>query len=459
MAGLDMSLRALIAQANDILELATGLLRTGRKYRADFHLLRNLPKHVRAYNLLVMRSEKVFRKVRGERLEPEVRSLLLSLLEEFPDTPEVIRAKALALALDNIVGHRLSRSFRNQRLELAPGDAVPISQPRLKEIFGEDLSPHPKSSAELPDRIPHLGLLSEDLGDFRIILDSRAADQSSPLLDLQNQILATGVPNGSEEEFRLHVYGDSDLDRFFRYGPKDSASQRELLIRLLRRAAEEGASILVFPELCADGDCIAALTEAFHGAPASLRLLVAGSHHIQTSEEMRNECVALLRGYNRPLTHSKFAPYVLRESKQEPEAGKEGPQRLEVREGLSPSRRALTLFLTDDWSFTLLVCKDLLDPDVDRLLKSLGTSLLFVPALTDTIGQFKTYTAALAHANQAIVVVANNPIFSSKGKRVHSIFSVPRRSKKNQKVARARARVPPGVWCYRLSDASLTWLD
>jgi predicted amidohydrolase len=442
-----MSLHALITQAHDILGLATKLLHTGRKHRADFSLLRNRPENVFAYNSLVMRSEEIFRSVRGERLEPEVRSRLLLLLEEFQRTPEVIRAKALALALDNAVGHRLARSFRNQRLELSSGDAVPICQPRLKEIFGQDLSAQPKSSAELPDRIPHLGLLPEDLADFQIVLDSRPADQSCLLLDLQNQILATGVPNRSEEEFLLEIYGDSDLARFFRYGPKDSASQRERLVRLLRRAAEEGASILVFPELCADGDCIAALTQAFHEAPATLRLLVAGSHHIKNAEELRNECVALVRGYHRPLTHSKFAPYVL----------KQGPGQPEAREGLSPHRRTLTLFLTDDWSFTLLVCKDLLDPDVDRLLKSLGTSLLFVPALTAKISQFKTYTAALAHANQAIVVVANNPIFSE-GDPIHSIFSVPRQSDDNQRVDSTHDHAPPGVCCYRLSDASLSWI-
>ncbi len=440
-----MSLQEIIAQAQDLLDLATGLLRTGRRYRADFHRVRNLPENVYVYNLLVMRSEEVFRSLRGERLEAEVRSRLLALLEELPGAPEEIRAKALALALDNAVGHRLARSFRNQRLELAPGDAVPISQPRLKEIFGGDLSPHPKNSAELPDRIPHLGLLPEDLGDFQIVLDSRPADQSCPLLDLQNQVLAAGVPNGSEEEFLLESYGESGLSVLFHYGPKDSQSQRERLVGLLRRAAEEGASILVFPELCADGDCISALTEAFHEAPGTLRLLVAGSHHVKTSGELQNECVALLRGYNRPLTHSKFAAYVLRQ----------GPGRPEAREGLFSWRRTLTLFLTDDWSFTLLVCKDLLDPDVDRLLKSLGISLLFVPALTPKISQFKTYTAALAHANQAIVVVANNPIFS-KGDRIHSIFSVPRQSD-YQAVASDHA--PPGVWCYRLADASLVWID
>ncbi|HSN88787.1 MAG TPA: hypothetical protein VL025_18630, partial [Thermoanaerobaculia bacterium] len=337
-------------------------------------------------------------------------------------------------------------SFRKRCIDLSAGDAVPISQPPLKKLFGDDLSSHPQSRSESPDRIPHLGLLPEDLAGFEVRLDARAADQSCPLIDLEHQVLATGIPNRSEDEFHRERLGEDGLDLLFHYGPRNSDVQRERLVRMLVRAAEEGATVLVLPELCADEECLSALTEAFQAARPSLRLLVAGSRHVRDSGGLRNECVALLRGYRHPLTHSKFASYVLRRQGQPA-----------LREGLLPARRLLTLFVCDDWSFTFLICKDFLDPDVDHLLRQLGVSLLFVPALTPRTGEFAAFSTALAYANQALVVVANNPIFPT-GDPVHSIFSFPRRSRA-QRVAGSRECPPPGVCLYRLMEDSMSWVD
>lgn len=414
--------------------------------RARYHRERNLPDNVQLYYGLVQQSQEIFEGVRGERIDPATRERLLALAGELPVAPDGIRAHALAVGLDLAAGQRLARSFRNRCLDLSAGDAVPVSRPPLKRLFGDDLSSHPQSRSESPDRIPHLALLPEDLAGFQIRLDARAADQSCPLIDLEHQVLATGIPNRSEDEFHRERLGQDGLNLLFHYGPRDSDLQRERLVRMLVQAAEKGATVLVLPELCTDDECLSALTEAFQTAPASLRLLVAGSRHIQDSEGLRNECVALLRGYPRPLRHSKFASYVLRKKGQPP-----------LREGLLPARRLLTLFLCDDWSFTFLICKDFLDSDVEHLLRQLGVSLLFVPALTPRTGEFAAFSTALAYANQALVVIANNPIFPG-GDTVHSIFSFPRRSR-GQRVAGSGECPPPGVCLYRVTEDSMGWVS
>jgi predicted amidohydrolase len=442
-----MHLEACIENATDLLGLATELLCLGRRQRAAYDRARNSPANVYVFNALVLRAERLFRRVRGEGLAPEIRQALIQLVQELPAAPEVIRAYALAVGLDLAVGKRLALGFRNRETVLSPNDAIPICRPPLKEIFGSGLSPHPHHSSDAPDRIRHLALVPQDLGATRLTLDARDADQSCPLIDLQHQVLATGVPNRSEDEFRMEVHEENGASFLFLYAPRDAERQRDRLLRILRRAVAEGATVLVLPELCADAESLAAMVEELRGSPGALRLLVAGSHHVRDpGGVLRNECVAVLRGSRRLLRHRKFSPYVLRDRKKG-----------EIREGIASGPRSLTVFLSDHWSFTLLVCKDLLDPSVRHLLEDLGVSLVLVPALTPKTGQFQTYTAALAHTNQAVVVVANNPIFQQ-GEPVHSIFSVPRQ-KDYQKVVDTSSGSPPGLCCYRLSDGTTTWID
>jgi predicted amidohydrolase len=441
-----MRLKTRIENATDLLELATELLRFGRAERAAYDRIRNRPANVHLFNALVIRAERLFQQVGGERLTSGIRRALIQLLQELP-APEVIQAFALAVGLDLAVGKRLALGFRNREILLSPHDAIPVSRPPLKEIFGADLSPHPHHSSEAPDRIRHLALVPEDLGAMRLVLDTRDADQSCPLIDLQHQVLATGVPNRSEDEFQMEIQEENGACFLFLYAPADSGRQRDRLLCIVRRAAAAGVTVLVLPELCTDAETLGAVVEELRKSPGTLRLLVIGSHHVrEPGGALRNECVAVLQGSPRLLRHRKFSPYVLRDR-----------EKGDVREGIASGPRSLTVFLSDHWSFTLLVCKDLLDPSVRHLLEDLGVSLVLVPALTPKTAQFQTYTAALAHTNQALVVVANNPIFQQ-GDPVHSIFSVPRQ-RGYQKVVDTSQSSPPGLCCYRLSDGSTTWFD
>ena len=436
-----------IENATDLLELATELLRVGRKKRAAYYRSRNTPGNVYIFNAMVLRAERLFQQVRGERLALDIRKALIELVQEFSAAPEVIRAFALAIGLDLAAGKRLALAFRNRETSLSPNDAIPVSRPPLKEIFGSDLSPHPHHSSDAPDRIHHLTLVPQNLGATQLVLDALNADQSCPLISFQHQVLATGVPNRSEDEFQMEVHEENGTSFLVLYAPSDAERQRDLLLGILRRAAAEGVTILVLPELCIDAETLEVVVEEFRRSPGSLNLLVIGSHHVrEPGGALRNECVAVLRGSRRLLRHRKFSPYIWRDR-----------EKGEIREGIAAGPRSLTIFLSDHWSFTLLVCKDLLDPKVRHLLEDAGVSLVLVPALTPKIGQFETYTAALAHANQAIVVVANSPIFRH-GEPVHSIFSVPR-LRDYQKVVDTAHGSPPGLCCYRLSDGFASWVD
>ena len=443
------TLRSILENAGDLLSLATDLLRYCRSERETYERIKD---EIRLSNLAEVftgRAAEVFWQVRGERIPPALRQRLVALTfsDEFCSLAPVLRARSLALGLDHAMGHRLTAAFRNRgQVLIAANDPVPVCRPPWKGIFSRriEISPDPQNSSPEPDRLPHLCLAPESLGPLQVAIDCLEIDQLGPLLDEESQVVATGLPNQSLSEFRSGRSAADTGKAFFPFAPGNGRVQRDRLLSIFHQARLAGVAVLVFPELCMDEECSKALVEEFHRAPGSLRLLVLGSHHTCAEGEPRNESLAVVRGSPRLLRHWKYRPFL--------------DTRQKIPEGIESSPRKLTVFLSEAWSFTLLICKDLLDTETRSLVEKLGVTLVLVPALTPKTSQFEEYAGSLAQSNQALVVVANNPIFPQR-RRVHSIFAVPRQTATKKVLAIRRGNRIPGLCCYRLGNGRGWWVD
>jgi hypothetical protein len=110
------------------------------------------------------------------------------------------------------------------------------------------------------------------------------------------------------------------------------------------------------------------------------------------------------------LRHVKFAPYELKDDAPDDGALDDAPPVALRPEHLEPLAPAITLMMSGDWSWTVLVCKDVLSADVARLLEDLRARLVLVPAMSGKTEIFEQRCRELAVNAQAVAVVANTPM-------------------------------------------------
>lgn len=445
-------LAGVVLASKDPLELATGLLRLGRDRADEFTGLMREARNIAARDRLVrITAETLAARLRAEGLSIELRKKLLELLGADPDVPEVVRARALALALDQAARSEIRNAFRDvDEVHLKPGDPVPTSQP-YHDLLGSSTSAHPGSMDDTPDRISSLCLAPERVrGTPHFVLDGRLRDILAPLSDPEHQTLAAGVPNRTYDEFEGQDWEESGVHFFFPFRPRNPENQGRRLAGLLALGRDAGATILVLPELCSDEIGARALIEEFQTKPGSLRLLVAGSYHAgaRTDPQRDNVCLAAVRGLAEPLQHRKFSRFFFRRRK--------GGEESEYHEGLLPTAEEVRIYMGDSWTFTFLICKDFLTMKVRHALMEMGVSLFLLPMLSPKTAEFEEFAGALAMANQGVVVAANNPIFPD-GSRTHAVFSLP--------TGDSPTRVHPpfgsgiGLTWLRASPREEGWLD
>jgi hypothetical protein len=162
------------------------------------------------------------------------------------------------------------------------------------------------------------------------------------------------------------------------------------------------AEVAVLPELCLPSpDALeAALKSEASRCPP---LVVAGSAHARVSERGAVLCVNESRAYidgERVLTHRKIRPLETRQI---------ANQRFDalVREDLSAGPRRITLLSGERTRLSVVICADLNDSAVPRVLEECGVNLLLVPSLTYKTGAFNGAVCQLASKCQALCVVAN----------------------------------------------------
>jgi hypothetical protein len=187
--------------------------------------------------------------------------------------------------------------------------------------------------------------------------------------------------------------------RFFGVRPRYAGRQQRIILRLLDQAATAGVRILVLPELCLDQEVLTAVKTWFAQPGHGISLLVCGSVHVEREGSRRNISTTLMPG-GREIEHFKFNPFYL------PLLQEDGTL-VHYREDIATTPARIRVSMCAEWSFTTLICKDFLEPEVDRILEALGVRLVLIPACSGKTSTFENLAATLAARNQAVVVIGN----------------------------------------------------
>lgn len=362
-----------------------------------------------------------------------------------PEQAAVLAARAAADALDRSHGRRFAGVFRGRGVtEIAPGDPIPVCRPPLKELFRSELSTNPARLGEHLLELQWLRLLPRLERAHQVRLSFESEDV---LADLSPRTLvAVAIPCDGLSELRFDRTTGTAQPRFYHVRPARSEEQRERILRLLDQADQAGTRILVLPELCVDQDIAAAIDAWFDHPDRSLSILVCGSMHVERDGHKRNVSVILMPG-GRRIEHFKFNPFYV-------PLPTDGGGLAEHREDIVTHPSTVTVAMCGDWSFTVLICKDFLEPSVDRLLELLGVRLVLVPACSPKTDIFEPIAGILAARNQAVVLIGN---LTDPGSDDPASAIVTRPTKKNriQRITREEIN-PPCLLFFQLARSQRT---
>lgn len=326
------------------------------------------------------------------------------------DEDFVLRARDAATALDNRRGAHFFAWFAGQRLLRRADDPLPVPP---AEVATEELGvtsglPPPPDGLSVPTRLgvpldgtKHLRLCPRDLGKLWIELDARRHGVVDAHFALPDAVWAAVIPSCDVLEDLTY----DEIDRpntppgFYQVRPKDERTEnyRARLKAGLAIAAAAGASMVVLPELCTDAGLEADIVAWFAATPA-VKVVIAGSRHLEQHEPRRNRARVLLRGL-RPddhLFHDKFSNFSIKL------AGVLREERIE-----RPNK--VTIIAGRRWSFSPLICKDFMEPEPRHILEKLRVSVVLVPSMSPKTDLYVTSASAVAQHAQALVFVANAP--------------------------------------------------
>lgn len=310
----------------------------------------------------------------------------------------VVAARCWAIALDEVCGGRFHHcvASRGERLQLAPGDPVPISQRNLRKWFPDStLSSHPDSLDQALDELPRLRLAPSDFRELEVEL--RFADEN--LLDLLGERLHLGiaVPNAASEDFGFEEYEDCGRYLFHCTGPVLPQRQLRLILGLLALAEAQDLDAVVLPELCVTQQMVTALQDWMDAPGRRLSMVVAGSYHAEIPAGERRNRVEVLFPRAAPATHDKFADFHYVKKKN-------GPK---YHENIVRHPARLTLHLTPRLCYAVLICKDLFSQTAMALLTKLQARLVLAPSFGEKTDPYGLSIAQVVQHAQAAVAIAN----------------------------------------------------
>lgn len=394
------ALRQGLRASRHVVQIARLLLRYCRTHESEILAADNDSLNITLSNEVYDDASDLFEGI-GEIPSREAKERIARLLVD-GDPPLYVRAHAMAQALD-MACHRFFPGFFRDlgTMRLEADDAYPLGYPDYRNSIGADrLISLPPSLPQRPDQMPHLRLgRPEDVSRFDIEFDFRAAAHLCTLGGPQALRVATCHPTVSLADL---VLPDPDPDgRFFGVTPRNSHRQSARVSKLLQKAAELGANVVVFPELTMDESAWRRLEEEFRagddGAPPIL--LVAGSRHLEDQGARRNLSVGWVKGFSGSFDAQKFWPYKYREGE------------TIVTEGIHREKRArVSILSTGSWACSIAICRDLLDQDRADLMVRLGINLLLVPAMSPKLGTFEGRISSHVAGTQGFAALANTPV-------------------------------------------------
>lgn len=393
-----------IRSSEDILSLATGLLRICRAHLAELIRCDTDLMCWRRRDGLRRACEELFERVDDEELDPaEVEELCALVEDAFGALPPCAVARTVAEALDEVLGFRFLPMFLNRTTALGEGDGIPTPHPDWR-----NLSPTPNSDPWALDgrldALPHLRLAGDWSRHVEVSLDGDwRIWHSLPQLDGGDK-LACAVPNASFEEFDWDVDTVEERPVFYNVRPAlGDDEQTARCLSLLELARQNGCRLVAFPELSVPARTVDAMRRWLERQQV-VELIVAGSRHKKSRDgRWHNEATLLLRGLPK-LTHRKFRAFSFIDTLTEPKKRVRRTEHLAVR---VPRVRA---WLSPNWTVTLLVCKDVVQEPLPALLADLRANLVLVPCLSFKMDAFRSAAGTIATRAQGITLVANAAI-------------------------------------------------
>ena len=378
-------------------------------------------------------------------MPPPARDRIAAALTNDLDVPPVLMAHALAELVDTYYGHLFADWFRARSpYQPAVGDPIPLDHPDLRTLT--DLAPTapPWRLANRLDETRRVRLAGAWATQFRVVFDYAAFDALDGIIG-DDTVIATVHPNRDLVELGLPAGRTASV---FPVRPVDPTAQHDRIDVLVREATDAGATVVVLPELCVTPD-LAGELETWVRRPGRLRLLVAGSYHVDDPDEpgrRSNRAVAWVRGHDLPLTQDKHSP----------------ADRPVIEDITPPGWPEIRVHVTaDGWHVVIAVCRDLLNPAAVHTLAEAGVNLVLAPSMTEAMVPFGGPVAQLVGAGQAIVAVANNPCRWSSDARTPSpsparaLFGHPGFAQQTRQVHTGDGE--PGVALLHLRSGRLRW--
>lgn len=418
-----------------MIEFVAELLRICRANAAEFERVRGQHRA----NLRIIKSE-AHRAVQAmlTPMQPAPAELqdLRNLFNLLPGLPQVVAARGIALGIDEATGDQFLGWFRGKRIQLRPNQPFPVVRAdpvRLRANVGGAISGNPASLGERADETPRLRLAPAHM-PYAVTLDCTLSTYEciSHLLPRDRPLrMATATLNSDITEFNFHV---SDAEEtFFNVAPT-APEQQQWLRDAVKAAGEQGAHLLVLPELAVTQGMIPGIQQALDEASDSLRLVVAGSFHDDQGTVRRNRACVLAPGREEPFFwHDKINPYVHRSN---------GRRYTEDLQGVDPT---IHVCVGESVSLSVVICKDLLQTDILRLLQDLFVRVVLVPSFSGEFDAFRSSVASLVTSNQTFVALANNP---AKCGQVAALFAAPRERYAVTEESRPPDCPLPGVCVY-----------
>jgi predicted amidohydrolase len=186
------------------------------------------------------------------------------------------------------------------------------------------------------------------------------------------------------------------------------------LTAVLERASNEGASLLVLPELRMPPQLLEATknflrnqhTDEEHG----LLMVVAGSWHVEMeSRGFVNRCVILNYRGAELWTHDKLRPYVITAENFRTNPDFFRPIGVEEGGGHEDIHRGAKLEFYDSviGRLAVAICVGFFSPDIEPLLKASHANLFLVPAMSPSTSDMEVVAKNLARSQSAVTLVAN----------------------------------------------------
>lgn len=307
----------------------------------------------------------------------------------------VVAARVAADALDRAHGRRFAGVFRGRGATLiSPGDPIPVCRPPLKDLFRDELAPPPRRLGPRLHELEWLRLLPFHGHQVRLSFESEDV-----LADLRPETrMGVAIPSDRLPALRFER-ADQPQPRFFDVQPRDAQAQRDAILALLDEADHAGVRVLLLPELSVNQDIVTAVEQWFARPGRSISILVCGSMHVERDRQRRNASPIFLPG-GRSIEHFKFGPA----SQPLP---LEDRSVADYREDVVTHPSVIPVLMCGDWSFTVLIGQDLLEPGLDHILALLGVRLVLVPSCSPRTDTLEPLAAALATRNRAVILVGN----------------------------------------------------